>query len=217
MVVGGVIVFSEEQAIEITRVVDGKVDCVLVDAEKVADVNSISGESSNIERAVREKVIKSTLWVYKGNDLSVEAVDSLLSYLLKDSLKGLGGMKIAIIGGGNFGSKLALKLVERAANVFLTRRDKEKLKTIVDAINLIKPRYTYAKVICTEDNLIAANKAEVLIGTTDGKAIISERMVQSLAKNAIIIDAGKGTLTVEAIKTAEKMDIPIYRLDITAY
>ena len=90
MVVGGVIVFSEKQAIEITSVVDGKVDYVLVDAEKkVADVNSISGESSNIERAVREKVVKSTLWVYKGNDLFVEAVDSLLSYLLKDSLKGL--------------------------------------------------------------------------------------------------------------------------------
>ena len=34
MVVGGVIVFSEKQAIEITRMVDGKVDYVLVDAEK---------------------------------------------------------------------------------------------------------------------------------------------------------------------------------------
>ena len=69
---------------------------------------------------------------------------------------------------------------------------------------MIKPRYTYAKVICTEDNLIAANNAEVLIGTTDGKAIISERMVQSLAKNAIIIDAGKGTLTLKAIKQLKR-------------
>jgi len=217
MVIGGVIVFSENQAIEITEVVDGKVDYVLVDAEKkVADVNSISGESSNIERAVREIVIKSKLWVYKGNDLSVEAVDTLLGYLFKDSLKGIGGKRIAIIGGGNFGSKLALKLVERAANVFLTRRDKGKLKTIVDAINLIKPRYTYAKVNCTKDNLLAANKAEALIGTTNGKAIITQEMVQSLAKNAIIIDAGKGTLTLEALKIAAKRSIPIYRLDITA-
>ena len=49
MVIGGVIIYSEGQAIEVTKMVDGKVDYVLVDAEKkVADKMSVSGEPANI-------------------------------------------------------------------------------------------------------------------------------------------------------------------------
>ena len=36
------------------------------------------------------------------------------------------------------------------------------------------------------------------------------------ADNAIIIDAGKGTVTLDALITAEKRNLPIYRLDIQA-
>jgi len=217
MVIGGVIVYAESQAIEMSKIVDGKLDYVLVDAEKkVADRMSLSGDHANLERAVRETVQKSKLWVYKGNDLSVEALDVFLSYLFKDSLRGLGGKNIAIIGAGNLGSKLAFKLVERAANVILSRRDEVKLKIIVDAINVIKPKYNYSKVTFTTDNQAAANAADILIGTTDGIPVIKKTMIQNLSDNAIIIDAGKGTLEVEAIRMAAKKNLPVYRLDITA-
>jgi len=217
MVLGGAIVYSEAQAIKIAKLVDGKLDYILVDAEKkVADSMSLSGDQANIERAVRETVSKSKLWVYKGNDLSVEAVDVFISYLFKDYLKGLGGKKIAIIGAGNMGAKLALKLVERGGDIVLTRRDKVKLKTIVDAINLIKPKYTYAEVNYTTDNQIAANGADVLIGTTNGIPAITKNMVQDLAESALIIDVGKGTMEIDAIIMASKKNISVFRLDISA-
>lgn len=217
MVLGGVIVYSERQAIEIAKVLDGKVDYVLVDAEKkISSEMSLSGEPANVERAVREAVKKSRIWIYKGNDLSVEAVDTLLTELTKNRVTGIGAAKIAILGAGNLGSKLALKLVERGAHVTITQRKKEKIDTIVQALNFIKPDYTISKVVGTTDNEKAAKGAEILIGATQGIPVITPEMIAGLADNAIILDVGKGTLFPEAISLAEEMNIDIYRLDIRA-
>jgi hypothetical protein len=135
MIVGGVIVYNEQQAINIAKRIDGEVDYILVDVEKKTPRSkSDYGDVPNIERRVREHVSHSELWVYKGNDLTVEAVDALLGHLYKDNLHGIGRTKIAILGTGNLGAKLALKLVERGANVFVTRRDIKKLEKITDEL-----------------------------------------------------------------------------------
>ena len=216
MVTGGIIVYSENQAIEIAKAVDGKVQYILVDAEKKSpDEMSLSGEPANVERAVRETIQKSILWVYKGNDLAVEAVDNLLSHLTKDDLQGIGGKQIAILGAGNIGAKLALKLVERGARVVIARRDKKKLISITRALNYIKPIYTTAEITCTSDNEKAAMGAEILIGVTS-KPIISSKMIKNVAANPIVVDVGKGALHFEAIQIAESMGITVYRLDVGA-
>lgn len=216
MVIGGVVVYSEKQAIEIAKTIDGKVQYILVDAEKkIPGTMSLSGEPANIERAVREAIHQSTLWVYKGNDLSVEAVDNLLSYLTKDNLQGIGGIHIAILGAGNIGSKLALKLVERGAQVVITRRDKEKLKSITRALNYIKPVYTTAEITCTSNNEKATMGAKILIGATSSP-IINAEMIKNLALDPIVVDVGKGAFQPEAIQAAEEMGITIYRLDVGA-
>ncbi len=217
MVLGGVIVYSEAQAIEIAEALDGKVDYVLVDAEKKIPAEmSRLGAPANVERAVRESVKKSRVWIYKGNDLSVEAVDTLLTELTKNRITGIGAAKITILGAGNLGSKLALKLVERGAHVTVTQRKKEKIDTIVQALNFIKPDYTTSEVIGTTDNEEAAKGAEILIGATQGIPVITPKMIASLAENAIILDVGKGTLFPEAILLAQEMNVDIYRLDIRA-
>ncbi len=217
MVAGGVIVYSEKQAIDIAKSLDGKVQYILVDAEKkIPEAKSLSGDPANIERAVRESIQKSTLWIYKGNDLSVEAVDTLLTYLTRDFIQGIGGAKIAILGAGNLGAKLALRLVERGAHVTITRRKKERLDTIVQALNYIKPEYTTSMITGTTSNRKAAKNAEILIGATRGHPVITPDIVRNLAEKAIIVDVGKGTLFPEAISLAEEMDVDIYRLDISA-
>jgi hypothetical protein len=217
MIVGGVIVYTEEQALHIAKYIDGQVDYILVDAEKkLPNSSSLTGEAANIERTVREALEVSKLWIYKGNDLSVEAVDGLLTQLTRKSVRGIGGKKVAILGGGNLGAKLALKLVERGANVFLTRRNQDYLEKIVEAINLIKPVYTQAKLVGVMTNEEAVRGAEVLIVCTPGKPVVDRGMISSLARKAIVIDAGKGTLFEDAILFCEKRKIKIYRLDITA-
>jgi len=217
MVFAGVIVYSEKQAIDIAKAIDGKVDYILVDAEKKIPAKlSILGDSANIERAVREAIRKSTLWVYKGNDIAVDAVDALLTQLLKKSIRGLGGAKVAILGAGNLGTKLALKLVERGANVTITRQDEYKLNSIVEALNFIKPVNTLSSVYGEINNKVASKNADIIIGTTHGKEVITRDIVKCLADGAVIVDVGKGTLYPDAISEADKNNIDIYRLDVTA-
>ena len=130
----GIVLYSEHLAKVVAKYIDGKVDYVLVDAEKKISpkINRRKNywEPANIERRVREVIKISNLWIYKGNDLAVDAVDILITFLTKNNLRGIGGKKITILGAGNIGSKLALFLVERGTKVFLTRRNKTKLKQI---------------------------------------------------------------------------------------
>ena len=172
-----------------------------------------NGAPGNIERRVREQIKKSKIYIYKGNDLTVDSVELILSQYFNKDLRGIAGKKIGIIGAGNIGSKIGLYLTELGAKVYLNRRNKKKLSCIVNAINYLKPVNTKEKALAA--NKISASKnADVLIGSTDGKPIIDTSMVNLLKKDSIIIDAGKGTMTEEAIKKASERNIEIFRVDI---
>jgi len=218
IIIAGVIVYSEPEAREISCIVDGIVDYVFVDSEKkipkqpLAEVDSVA----NIERAVREGITRSSFFTYKGNDLTVDSIDLLLSYLFKEKTRGLGGVKVSIVGSGNLGSKLALKMVERGANVSITRRDKSKLKFIAKALNVIKPHDTKEEVKCIYSNKEVAIGAEVLIGTTNGQPSITIEMAKLVADHAIILDAGKGTIEESALKYFNDQGMSVYRVDVTA-
>jgi len=213
----GAIIYNDKIASQISHLVDGKVDYVFVDSEKKIRKSKVFiGTFANIERIVRENIKKSNLMTYKGNDMTVEALDLLLSNKTKDEIRGLGGKKISILGAGNLGCKIALKLLERGAKVVLYRRDIKKLKTITKALNIIKPESTRQKVKYFSDIYKVTKNAEVIIGSTYGVPIINKKMLVNGNKNLIIIDVGKGTIKKEAIKFAHEKKISIYRLDITA-
>ena len=220
IVFSGIVLYSEHLAKIVAKYVDGKVDYVLVDAEKKISpkINRIANywEPANIERRVREILKISKLWIYKGNDLAVDAVDILITFLTNNDVRGIGGKKITIIGAGNIGSKLALYMVERGGKVYLAGRNNKNLKQIVKTINIIKPAHTYESAHAVQNNYKAANSADVLIGCTNGIPVITKNMIKSLKENAVIIDVGKGTVHKDAALFAEKNDIPIYRVDITA-
>ncbi len=78
MVVSGIIVYSETYAKKAAKYLDGKVDYILVDSEKKIPPKQ-NGDPSNIERRVKEVLKKTPMWVYKGNDLTVDAVDIFLT------------------------------------------------------------------------------------------------------------------------------------------
>ena len=210
----GIIIYHEKFAKITTKIVDGKVDYIFADAEKKIFPKK-SGDPGNIERRVKEIIKKSKLLIYKGNDLTVDAVDLLLTHYFKKDIKGMGGKKIAIIGAGNIGSKIALYLVERGAKVFLSRRNKKKLNKIVTAINLIKPANTNEKVKGSNKD-DACKNADILIGSADGVEVITLTMIKKINKNCIIIDVGKGTISKEAVKYAQRKKHKIFRVDVSA-
>ena len=184
VVLSGVIVYSEEIAKKIAKEVDGLVDYIFVDAEKkISDNHSITGEPGNIERAVKEVIKKSVFISYKSNDLTVDAADAFISEYFSKDIRHIGGKKIAIIGVGNIGSKLAQKLVERGANVSLYRRNRDKLNLIVKQINTTKSKYTVAQASSALSVNEACKDADILIGATDGIPVIDNSIINNLNQN----------------------------------
>lgn len=215
LIAGSAIVYVVSQAVAVARAVDGRVDYVLVDTEKKISTELYGADNvGNVERAVRETVKKSRVLTYKGNDLTVDSIENLIVQILSTYPRGLSGKRAAIIGAGNVGSKLALKLVERGMDVSLIRRDRVKLAAIVTALNIIKPAETIAKVSAGEDNLSIAKGADLLVGLTQGTPVITMTMIDALAHGAVLLDGGKGCCEPEAIRRAQEKNIPIYRADI---
>ena len=206
------IFFNNQSAEKIAKLIDGKVDLVLVDTEKKV-ISIKNNEIVNVEKVVKQNIKLSKIFVYKGNDLTVEAADTFLNnYFLKD-IRGLGGKKILVLGSGNIGSKLSLKLVESGANVYLYRRNKKKLNAIIKTINIILPLGTNAK-----SKKFYFNKGihnfDVIIGCTDGKPVIDEKLANKINSRCIILDIGKGIFTSQGITLAIKRKIKMFRLDI---
>ena len=125
LVVFGIIVFKESIVIDACKFLDGKVDIIFADAEKKIFPKK-NGAPGNIERRVRERVKKSKIFIYKGNDLTVDSVDLIIRQYFNKDLRGVAGKKIGIIGAGNIGSKIGLYLTELGAKVYLNRRSKKK-------------------------------------------------------------------------------------------
>lgn len=211
LIYGGVIVRDVTTALQIARQVDGRVDYVILDSEKkIERIYYGKKDSGNIEKHVRQEISKSKIVTYKGNDMTVEAIDFLLGQIIGD----LGARIIAVIGLGNIGSKIALKLVERGAYVRAYRRDQKKLKTIVTGLNLIKSEHTIASISSAKSIANACAGASVIIAAADSRGIIGEGHLKRLDRSVapVLIDVGKGCF---ADSIMESKIYPVYRVDVS--
>lgn len=203
VICGAVTVYKIESAKTLAKYVDGKVDYVIVDAEqKVRGLENLFEELSSV-------IKKSKILTFKNNDIAVNTADAVINYILKN----LGNNKIAIIGAGNIGSKLALKLVERGATVFISNTTQKKARKVANAINVIKTKYAKGRIISKNKNQITTC-VDLLIGATPGIPVITSKLVRQMKNNSIIIDIGTGNIHKNAIKTAQEKNISVLRLDI---
>ena len=235
-VIAGVIVGSQIEALIVSSYIENFVDYLLLDVEKkipiqkipdddiflafnfnksmfVENSNTVSGvEFGNISSAVRKIFPSSKIINYKPNDLTVESIWFFLSHKFEN----FAGLKIAIIGAGNIGFKLALKLVESGAFVNLNRRNEVLGLQLANTINAIKPKNTIAEAKFYEDPIRASTLCNVIIGTGKSSSlIITDTMVSVMMKKGIIIDCGKGNITEEAINYSYDIGLNIYRGDVT--
>lgn len=190
---------------KIIKQIDGKIDYILIDGEQKLP------NQRNFVANIRKIVLKSKILTFKGNDSTADATDSLLDYMLSSSKK----MKIAVIGAGNIGSKVALKLVERGNEVYVARSKLANAKQIAKAINYFKPKNCLSVAKAKKISEIAENM-DVLIGFSAGIPVISEKMILQMNKNGLILDGGLGTVDKSAIFVAQQKKIKIIRLDIRA-
>ena len=123
---------------------------------------------------------------------------------------------MAIIGSGNIGFKLALKLVESGTNVELVRRDMVRGRLMSDVIDITKPKSTIATAHYNSNPLQAVLFSDAIIGCTDGMPVITWEMIQSMNPMGIVMDVSKGSVFKDATMKAVKEKIPIMRCDISS-
>ncbi len=179
---------------EILEIIDGRVDYILIDVE----VKNLM--FFDVEKLVRGIVKNSKIIPIKVNDFTAMAADLFISQLVDIANK-----KIIIVGAGNIGSKLALRLSERCANVFVTGRDVNKLKVIVDGLNKVKTNKELKINVFDVNELSAFDGADMIIGfAPSGSQVISKEMVGRANKDVIILDGGIGNVQIDAFSLPAK-------------
>lgn len=212
----GCVIFDQSILKKILKIIDGSIDLIFVDSEKKIPVRigqkiDVS-KNSNLFQICFQKIHKSKVFEYKPSDITVNATWSFLS----QRLNYLSGKKISILGSGNIGSKLALKLVESNAMVSIFRRNNYKGYYIAKGINLIKPENSLSNVTFSKDIINTIYMSDVIVGTTNGISVIDKNLLKKTKNLVIVIDLGKNTLTKDAIQFAQLNNIEIYRTDITS-
>lgn len=211
-IVIGMIVFSENEAKIVLQKIDGLVDYIFIDCEKKSKNNSDG--FFNIERLSYEIVNRSTLKFYKGNDLTVESIDNFIFYYFLNKKKLLGGLNILIIGIGNIGFKIALKLLERGASIFLSSSNENRAQNLCELLNDIKPKETLALAKpFTQENEQVFFDSIVLTGLAPKEAN-TIYLKNNIKKESLILDVGKGCLNPSQVELIQKSGIVPYRLDI---
>ncbi len=182
---------------EVIELFDGFVDCFLIDTE-------VKNGLSEFSRVALKHIKNSAIHFYKPNDITVDALDEFIACLCGD----LEGCSVVVVGIGNIGAKISLRLSERGAKVFLFGREKEKLLAIIKGLDLVKRGNGSLTVM--NDLEMECNEVTLLLGCTPGIPVIDETAINSLSPNSIVIDVGNGTISDGGIKAAVGKNIRIY-------
>jgi hypothetical protein len=228
----GSIVYSQTQAILLSKKIDGHVDYIFVDSEKKLPINNNPDHSpfdyfeitnlnlnknkmieyGNISSVCSKTIKKSHMFAYKGNDITVDAT----WLFLIEKFREFSGIKILIYGAGNIGNKLALKLVECGCNVILVTRDISKTEAIIDSLDKIKNCGVISSITASINPETSSKNVDAIIGCTNTGPVITDTMIEIMNKDGVVIDIGKGTVYQSAIDICNKKGVETWRLDITS-
>lgn len=204
-VLGNSVVTSQEDFGKIIGEIDGKVDIILIDHEMK------NSNTEGIYETAKALCKKSRIYSYSDEDLLARICAIAIFQIAKD----VKNKKIAVFGSEILGNKLSIYLAERGAKVFLCDENLDRLKIIVNGLNLIKSPYA-PEITLTSDKKDASKDAEILVGTTHNKPAIMLDAVKSMIKGGFLFDAGIGSVHGVALEYAMKMGINTYRPDMKA-
>jgi len=212
IVIFGAVVFNDEVAKKILKKIDGLVDYIFVDVEKKFKKNS---QILDLEKIAKKTLSKTKLKNYKGNDFAVEETEILLNKLMSNQKSSLSKKKIIIIGCGNIGFKIALKLIDYGAKIYAFRRNYKSLKLICESLNLIKPSGSKSKIIALKNFPTNLKEFDIIISAANSNDIINSKDIKGIKKKSILIDIGKGNFSKNTIVKLMDKNLFVYRLDVT--
>lgn len=194
---------NDEIGIKIVKKFDGYVDVFFVDAE-----NKLFACQDLLKKA-QKNITKSKVCALKGNDFTADAACAIILTIFKN----VSNKRFCIVGSGNIGSKVALKLVELGSNVYILNSTTNSSINTASAINSLKPKECPQKAKPITKSNIPKNLDGVL-GFTRGIPAITIEMINKVKKNGIVLDGGMGNISNDAISFALKRKLMILKLDI---
>ena len=201
-VLAGNIIFRDTASLpEIVNRFDGLVTRYFVDCEVKAGVD--------LGAIVRPLVDFDRMHFFKPNDFTVEAADEWIAQRIPK----LAGARIAIVGAGNIGAKLALRLAERGGRVGLVARRVELLQATVRGLCAILRGG--GSVGACADIAEACEGAAVIVGCTPGTSVIDAAAIE-VSNAELLLDVGNGCFTTDAIAAARKRGLLLEVLSPTA-
>ena len=194
---------TTEELNNVVQAFDGLIDAFLVDIE-------VKNELCDLYDQVNALVKKSHVYHVKPNDMTVIALDMWIT-LMRSSIVWL---NVLVVGAVNLGSKIALKLAERGANVILVGRKIDKITKISDGLSEILRGNGSIKAYVNNELYKLANKVtfNVILGCTPGVPVIDSLLVQNCSVKPLLIDVGNGTFTDDALMHATEHDLELYCL-----
>ncbi|EUJ30967.1 hypothetical protein MFLO_09737 [Listeria floridensis FSL S10-1187] len=183
--------------------IDGYIPNLLVDAERKQLVPFYS--------LAKSICTKSTVHLFKANDVTVNATLNTLNIHYTGKISGL---SVLIYGTGNLAAKLALKLAELGAKVYLIGRSEAKAAQLAEAMNLILPAHSphNIKVLQTDEKL----KVDVMVSAISAKKKVHSDWLSFLERDALILDVGIDNYAEEFIEKAVQNGHVMQRVDIQA-
>ena len=149
---------------------------------------------------------------FKANDLSVDSACDVIFKHYDDKSMYWGGRRVVIVGAGNIGSKIAIKLVECGIDCFLYRRNKKALKDVINGINTIKPIATIARAVALEDlDAIKEICPDIIIGCASSPVKIDPDV---LTADTLCLDLGKGSFVPEVVSAAINLNASMVRVSV---
>jgi hypothetical protein len=197
--------FGEEaHARRILPLLAGQVSAILVDVE--------AKKSFSLEALCCELIPGMRLIPCKPNDATLESADLLLQARVGPDLY---GKKIFVYALGNIGTKIAMRLAERGAEVFAFSRNTRKCRQVCDAINLVLPKYTPFPVRFVEkiEGLPSAT-FDAMLSCSSSSQNLGMEMVAAMKNRAVVIDVGIDNFKPEFYLTAKIRELQCFRLDI---
>lgn len=146
---------------------------------------------------------------FNPTDLTVESVLQYLSVKNDYNLN-----NILILGTGNIGSKLSIKLYEFGHNIYFTKRNKRLGKILESFIdqNFIKNHNTVKLINIKKNNI---EKFDCIILCATKKNLLSSLNFNLFKGTKLIIEVGKNNLSKTLIKKLHEQNMEILRLSIT--
>lgn len=154
-------------------------------------------------------IAKSTVGVkcipYKPNDITLEATDLTILDHFNDSIT---NKAIAIYGTGNLATKLAIRLAERNAKIFIIGRNEKKVNHVVNCISHI----TFN---CDNVNKFNdSTKLDCLISFVSGNEVIKPDFIHNMNNGALCLDGGIGNFSKSFIAKGNEAGLDIRRVDV---